>query len=201
MKKYAILILSLLGVAAVGYYLLSFDINSEIEESSLQDAPSKESKTIAYESNKKVKLNIHTDNKNNTEVDVEELEKINEYLDQVEKDWYNEVENLFLSDAKSGESFLQEYRDLKRGYEQERERRYEDFHAKMRKEHGPNYSYSPSVDEEMFNEKLVKSYELQLSKVIGEKLMIEYMSLKDSFNEKQKSSKKSQDDFFTSIEF
>lgn len=200
MKKYIYWAISFLCLVGIIYYLLSVDIKTEMEASSEVSNTSFEAKK-SQTNHSQTKDSIQSKKISNSKIDVEELEKINEYLDRVEIDWYNEIENLFLSDAKSGESFIQEYRELKRGYEEERERRYEEFHARMRKEHGPNYSYSPSIDEEMFNEKLVKAYELELSKIIGEKLMIEYMSLKDSFNEKQKKSKKTEDDFFTSIEF
>ena len=131
----------------------------------------------------------------------EDFEEINEYLEEVETNWINGIENLFMSDAQNGENYLEVYKDMKNGYEEEREKRYQVFHKKMRDKHGSNYSYSPSVDEEMFNEKLVKLYEKSLSEKIGKEMMINYMSLKDKFNKDLESSKKSKDDFFTNIEF
>jgi hypothetical protein len=131
----------------------------------------------------------------------EELNEMNEYLEKIDSEWNNEIENLFMSDSKNGKVHVELYRELKRGYEDERERRYEAFHEEMRKKHGENYSYPPSSDEEMFNEKLVKAYEKVLSEKIGKEKMIEYMSLKDRFNAKLESELSDKTDFFTQIEF
>ncbi|ATH07383.1 hypothetical protein BIY24_05350 [Halobacteriovorax marinus] len=133
---------------------------------------------------------------------VEEFDsaEFDKYLDEVEEGWNKSIEALFLDNSTHANRNLIEYRKLKNGYEQERERRYEEFHKMMEAKHGENYSYSPSADEEMFNEKLVKIYEGQLAKIIGDKKMIEYLRVKDEFNQKLES-RALDDNSYIQIEF
>ncbi|WP_417334761.1 hypothetical protein [Halobacteriovorax marinus] len=133
---------------------------------------------------------------------VEEFDsaEFDKYLDEVEEGWNKSIEALFLDNSTHANRNFIEYRKLKNGYEQERERRYEEFHKMMEAKHGENYSYSPSADEEMFNEKLVKIYEGQLAKIIGDKKMIEYLRVKDEFNQKLES-RALDDNSYIQIEF
>lgn len=110
--------------------------------------------------------------------------QFDKYLEKVEEGWKLKMESVFLEGSAGSSQKLREYLKLKKGYEQEREKRYEAFHKMMEEKHGSNYSYSPSEDEEMFNEKLVKIYESNLAKIVGKGKMVEYLKAKDSFNQK-----------------
>lgn len=134
---------------------------------------------------------------------IEEDVDFSKYIDRVEEDWNKSVEDLFLEEAESAKRNISEYKKLKNGYEAEREKRYEEFHRIMEEKHGPSYSYSPSVDEEMFNEKLVKAYEKSLSKIIGTDKMRKYVKMKDDFNRKleEESKKSKNNESFLLIEF
>ncbi|WP_372651652.1 hypothetical protein [Halobacteriovorax sp.] len=177
MKKFSITILAVALVLSVIYFL------------------SKETEVVVTESNivqdtsvpkKKSEIKINTEDESFDAKAEEEFEtaQFDQYLEKVEDEWNKNMENLFLVKSSNSDKFLREYNKLKNGYEKERERRYEAFHEMMEAKYGPNYSYSPSADEEMFNEKLVKVYEENLSKIIGKEKMIEYMKVKDSFNRK-----------------
>lgn len=183
------------------YFFLERDSNNTSVQRTNDKIIEKDSQSIS----KKIKTEAEKIDSSNPDLakatSEEDFDKISEYLEDVQINWINGIENLFMSDAQNGEVNLAIYKDMKSGYEAEREKRYQEFHRKMREEHGSEYSYSPSVDEEMFNEKLVKAYELSLSEKIGEKMMINYMSLKDQFNQDLESKSKSRDDFYTNIEF
>ncbi|OUR96876.1 hypothetical protein A9Q84_11100 [Halobacteriovorax marinus] len=198
MKK-ILLVLSLISLSLMAFYYLNADHEDMIEEDvkspiekSVPSAKTETVKTIPVPSKAVVSDNS---------VDAKSFEK---YIDAVEEDWNKNIDDLFLEEAETAQHFIAEYKKLKNGYEAERERRYEKFHRMMEEKHGPNYSYSPSVDEEMYNEKLVKAYELSLSKIIGVEKMRKYMQVKDNFNRKlEDTAKNSKDgsDSFLLIEF
>jgi hypothetical protein len=202
MKKIIILIFIFIGLG------LFFFLKSDIDTTTIQvNSSDKLNDSINIKNQTKTKtmkikdLTKSIESNQSQATSEEEFEKMSEYLEEVESNWTNSIENLFMSDPENGETFISIYKDMKNGYEMEREKRYQEFHKKMRDEHGSNYSYSPSVDEEMYNEKLVKAYEKTLSEKIGREMMINYMTLKDKFNKDLESNKKSKNDFFTNIEF
>ncbi|GEM_PF-5646483 len=177
MKKYLIISL-FIAVTLSAIYLLSRESEVVItESSSVQNKlPSKKVKDA--------KINVEDESFDAKAEEEFETAQFDAYLEKVEEDWNKSMEELFLDNNAQAKQHLKEYYKLKNGYEKERERRYEAFHEMMEAKYGPNYSYSPSADEEMFNEKLVKIYEENLSKIIGKKKMIEYMKVKDNFNRK-----------------
>lgn len=177
MKKYLLIIL-FIGIAITAFYLFSNETEVVLTESKIVDSTPPVKKV--NDQKKKVE-NESFNAKAEEEFDTAQFD---EYLEKVEEDWNKQMEDLFLGQDSQSDKNFKEYIKLKDGYEKERERRYEAFHEMMEAKYGPNYSYSPSAEEEMFNEKLVKTYELRLSEIIGKKKMIEYMKVKDGFNQK-----------------
>ncbi|PIK15188.1 hypothetical protein [Halobacteriovorax sp. JY17] len=177
MKKKILIISLLLSVSAVVIYLLQGkDVSMEVDR---EKSPSISSPITT---DKQVIQNSKEENSPRVEEEFDSAQ-FDKYLEKVEDDWYKSMEEVFLDKNSKDDRNLKEYLKLKKGYEQEREKRYEAFHKMMEEKYGPNYSYSPSEDEEMFNEKLVKIYETNLSKIIGKKKMVEYLKVKDSFNQ------------------
>jgi len=197
MKK-SFVITGLVLISALLYYFFVPTLDQEEETVLIKESIKKNSETT--KKIQKVLVKEKVSEVQNKKLDNEEFAK---YIDQVEGDWNKSIEDLFLEDPETAKKYLREYKKLKTGYEVERERRYEEFHLMMEEKHGADYSYSPSVDEEMFNEKLVKAYEKSLSEIIGDQKMKKYMSVKDNFNRKLEDSSKSSknNDSFLLIEF
>ena len=194
MKKISILVIIIVVIGISFFYLSKNKIEPVYDGVVIEDVNTSVNVVIDKDISP-------TDESDESIVSKDELKDMSEYLDKIETDWNGEIENFFMSDPENGETLVQLYRELKRGFEQERERRYAIFHQQMKQKHGENYSYPPSSDEEMFNEKLVKEYEKVLSEKIGKEKMINYMTLKDTFNNKLEKNSSGDDEFFTLIEF
>jgi hypothetical protein len=198
MKKFFLLSsVILILISAYVYFSSSLEVEGDVVK--IQPIPKSIDKQLRVV--KKIEANEEKSAKPKDQlVDNVEFAK---YIDRVESDWNKSIEDLFLEDPETGNKYIGEYKKLKNGYEVEREKRYEVFHRIMEEKHGANYSYSPTVDEEMFNEKLVKAYEKSLFEIIGEEKMRKYISVKDNFNRKLEDSSKNskQGDSFLLIEF
>lgn len=193
MKKVSIIVVIIIVLTLVLYYFTR-TIESEVSHDIKIKTPiQKKDKKIVQTKTQPSEGEVLTDEEFNSA-------QFDQYLSEVEDNWNKSIEDLFLDNTESGQRNIREYLKLKRGYEQERERRYEEFHEMMEKKHGPNYSYSPSAEEEMFNEKLVRIYEKNLSKIVGKRKMIEYLEVKDKFNQKLETESKDSNSYIQ-IEF
>ncbi|GAB4015028.1 MAG: hypothetical protein Fur0010_13660 [Bdellovibrio sp.] len=114
----------------------------------------------------------------------EELEELDRYFDQVEKDWDQSMESLFLKELALPQEEFKEYKKLREAYEMDRLEAYHEFHEYMLEKYGEKYTYSPSDDMEKFENKVREQYLEVLRKRIGDDNFKKYIETMDQFNEK-----------------
>lgn len=114
----------------------------------------------------------------------EELEELDRYFEQVEKDWDQNMESLFLKELALPAEEYKEYKKLREAYEMDRLEAYHEFHEYMLEKYGEKYTYSPSEDMEKFENKVREQYLEVLRKRIGDDAFKKYIDAMDQFNEK-----------------
>jgi len=114
----------------------------------------------------------------------EELEELDRYFDQVEKDWDTTMESFFLKEMAMPPEEFKEYKKLREAYDMDRLEAYQEFHEYMLEKYGEKYTYSPSDDMEKFENKVREQYLDVLRKRIGDDTYKKYLDTLDQFNEK-----------------
>lgn len=114
----------------------------------------------------------------------EELEELDRYFDQVEKDWDSTMESFFLKELAMPPEEFKEYKKLREAYDMDRLEAYQEFHEYMLEKYGEKYTYSPSDDMEKFENKVREQYLEVLRKRIGDDAYKKYLDTLDQFNEK-----------------
>lgn len=112
----------------------------------------------------------------------EQMIKLEEYFEKVEKNWADRMNQLFNRELGLEPKALEEYYKMREGYEQDKLDAFEDFHEEMIEKYGEAYSYKPSEEEKLFTEKVRGRYDQALIKLIGEEAYQRYLEAKDQFN-------------------
>ena len=112
----------------------------------------------------------------------EQMVKLEEYFEKVEKDWSDRMNQLFNKELGLQPKALEEYYKMREGYEQDKLDAFEDFHEEMIEKYGETYSYKPSEEEKLFTEKVRERYDQALIKLVGEEAYQRYLETRDQFN-------------------
>ncbi len=187
MKK--IIIILLIPLVLISIYILSTQGNNEQEktpsktinlvdktEHSLSNIPSPSKNTnIASQEY----IEEHIEDKPLTDKQIEDLDI---YFQQTEKDWLKKIENLFSIKWKLDKKYLKKYKLIRKNNEQEKVDMYQKFHQEMVDKHGDNYSYNSTEDELLLNKKIDKIYLQKIKELLGKNRYSEYLKVKSKFN-------------------
>lgn len=114
----------------------------------------------------------------------EELKKLEDNFDRVEKEWTVAMEKLFTEELKLGPEGLAEYEKLREAYDQDKYQAFQEYHQKLQEKYGDNYQYNPTEQMEEFENTVLEGYQEKLKAQIGEEGMKKYMETLDQFNER-----------------
>lgn len=117
----------------------------------------------------------------------DELDSLEEYFDKIELEWEEEIKNLFVAELNLDAALVKEYFSMREGLELEKDKSFRRFHEEMKKKHGENYAYSPTVDQESYEDKILEGYYKILKEKIGEEKYVEYIKVKERFNDRLRS--------------
>ena len=131
------------------------------------------------------------ENENFTEKSIglseQELDSLEEYFDKIETEWEEEIKNLFVAELNLDANLVKEYFSMREDLEVEKDKAFQHFHEQMRKKHGENYAYSPTADQESYEDKILEGYYTVLKEKMGEEKYIEYIKVKERFNDRLRS--------------
>ncbi|MBT3586615.1 MAG: hypothetical protein HN509_17025 [Halobacteriovoraceae bacterium] len=130
---------------------------------------------------------VHYQPSGENELTEEQLEKLENYFEKVEKEWNDKMTDLLIKELNLGEKGMQGYEKLREGYEQDKLEAFQEFHEGMVEKYGDKYSYQPNQDQEIFDKKVHTEYNDQLRKFLGEEGYHRYGQIKDDYNQKLKS--------------
>lgn len=117
----------------------------------------------------------------------EEMEELEEYFEKIEEEWGEMLQNLFKSELALSKETIEQYEDLREGFEEEKLAAFQEYHEQMVAKHGENYAYRPSEDEKIFEKKVLDEYYDRLRKVLGDDSYSRYTEVRERFNERIKS--------------
>lgn len=112
----------------------------------------------------------------------EELDKMDAQLEKFEKGWDDRVEKLFLKELDLQKVDFEDYKMMRKGFEDDRLEAFEEFHEKMAREKGPHYSYSPTEEMLQFEGKLKKEYLDTFRRRFGEDAFVKYYNALETYN-------------------
>ena len=139
-----------------------------------------EGKGRNYYEHTKEYIEEYIEDKPLTDQQIEELDK---YFEQTEKDWLKKIENLFLTKWNLDKEYLKKYKLIRKNNEQEKVDMYQKFHQEMVEKHGDNYSYNSTEEDLLMNTKIDEIYLQKIKDLLGKKHYSEYLKLKSKFNE------------------
>ena len=113
----------------------------------------------------------------------QQIEELDKYFEQTEKDWLKKIENLFLTKWNLDKEYLKKYKLIRKNNEQEKVDMYQKFHQEMVEKHGDNYSYNSTEEDLLMNTKIDEIYLQKIKDLLGKKHYSEYLKLKSKFNE------------------
>lgn len=116
----------------------------------------------------------------------EELDKMDAQLDKFEKGWDDRVEKLFLTELNLQKVDFEDYKLMRKGYEEDRLEAFEEFHERMAKEKGLHYTYSPTEEMLQFEGKLKKEYLDTFRRRFGEDAFVKYFNALEAYNAKMR---------------
>lgn len=169
-----------------GKFSKSSENTTEVSSSSLKikdnDGLPQSGKSLTTEemsTTEKEKLLAESEKINTAEtLDEKESEKEFQEFDRLENAWIKEVQKVFPKPK-----MFDVYLVFREDCEREKMEVYEEFHKLMEKKYGKNYSYSLSEDqtkrEQLINDKYLK----KLKDMLGEKDFMNYLKVRDQFNE------------------
>ena len=117
----------------------------------------------------------------------EEMEELEEYFEKIEEDWGETLEQLFKQELQLTKETIEQYDDLREGFEEEKLAAFQEYHEQMVAKHGDNYAYRPSLDEKIFEKKVLDEYYDRLRKILGDDAYSRYSEVRERFNERIKS--------------
>lgn len=152
--------------------------SSSVKSSPHGDLPKSSAKLpINEEKLKELKRESYQD-QNVESVDNEENKKDFAAFEQFENRWIAEVKKVFPKPK-----MFDVYLVFREDNEKEKMEAYEEFHKLMEKKFGPNYTYSLSEDQTKMEQKINDKYLKKLKDMMGEKAFMEYLKVRDEFNE------------------
>lgn len=189
MKKVVIVAVILLVVAGGFWYLgqghkaplvksesVLTEMESKLLEEDSMEAPIGEEQVTK-------KVESKGDDGSIKELSDEDLKKIDEQFEKVEKEWATEVEQLFVGELGLNSLAFEQYKALREAYDEDKYEAERDFHDFMRKKYGEKYSYNPTETQEIYENRIQEKYESQLKKILGEKSFIRYLEVREKFNQ------------------
>lgn len=123
---------------------------------------------------------------NNVPLSEEEMEELEEYFEKIEEEWGESLQNLFKSELALSTEVIEQYDDLREGFEEEKLAAFQEYHEQMIAKHGDNYAYRPSEDEKIFEQKVLDEYYDRLRKLLGDEGYNRYTEVRERFNERIK---------------
>ncbi len=117
----------------------------------------------------------------------EEMEELEEYFEKIEEDWADQLKQLFKNELQLSSETMDQYEDLREGFEEEKLAAFQEYHEQMVAKHGENYAYRPSEDEKIFEKKVLDEYYDRLRKLLGDEAYNRYKEVRERFNERIKS--------------
>ncbi|MFT6071048.1 MAG: hypothetical protein ACJAT2_002718 [Bacteriovoracaceae bacterium] len=117
----------------------------------------------------------------------EEMEELEEYFEKIEEDWADQLKQLFKNELQLSNEIMEQYEDLREGFEEEKLAAFQEYHEQMVAKHGENYAYRPSEDEKIFEKKVLDEYYDRLRKLLGDEAYNRYKEVRERFNERIKS--------------
>lgn len=123
-------------------------------------------------------------------------EEIFQRIEKIEKAWQDKMKETFIEDMGLSIDEYNEYRVMKKGYEDDRHDAYEKFH-KEKAQLGEDY---PITSENSENDKIVEEYQELFKLRFGEEGFAHYMKSLDEFNSDLRS-ESAQDEEILSIDF
>ncbi len=133
--------------------------------------------TVDQEKIKEIKRESYQE-QNLEAVDGQDNKKDFEAFDQFESRWIEKVKVVFPKPK-----MFDVYLVFREDNEKEKMEAYEEFHRLMEKKFGANYTYSLSEDQTKMEQKINDKYLKKLKEMMGEKSFIEYLKIRDQFNE------------------
>jgi len=116
----------------------------------------------------------------------DEIDQMEVYFDEVEKNWKKEMSNFILNDLGLSHGAIEEYERLRDEYEEEKLTAMEEFHEKMEEKHGESYLLEPNQEQEYFQNKVQGHFFEKIKKVFGEEGFDRYLDLCSVYNDKIK---------------
>ena len=117
----------------------------------------------------------------------EEMEELEEYFEKIEEEWADQLKQLFKNELQISDEVMEQYEDLREGFEEEKLAAFQEYHEQMVAKHGENYAYRPSADEKVFEKKVLDEYYDRLRKLLGDESYNRYVEVRERFNERIKS--------------
>lgn len=120
------------------------------------------------------------------EISGEQWKQIEQIFENTEEEWAQAIKGLLVEELSLGEEDHQEYLNIRDQYELEKMRAFRDYHENMVKEHGDEYAYNPSTENEIIGADIHKKYQGRLRELLGEENFARYMEIRDNFNDRIK---------------
>lgn len=190
-KNKIVILLIFLALAAGGIYLYfmkgkgmvekitEYEVqSSSVKPSPYGNLPRSSGKLPVNEERLKEMKRDSFDEQNVEAVDNEDNKKDFEAFDKFEARWISEVKKVFPKPK-----MFDVYLVFREDNEKEKMEVYEEFHKLMEKKFGPNYTYSLSEDQTKMEQKINDKYLKKLKDMMGEKAFMEYLKVRDEFNE------------------
>lgn len=117
----------------------------------------------------------------------QEMEELEEYFERIEEEWADTLENLFKNELQLTKEAIEQYENLREGFEEEKLAAFQEYHEQMVAKHGDNYAYRPGQDETIFEKKVLEEYYDRLRKSLGDDVFNRYTEVRERFNERIKS--------------
>lgn len=111
-----------------------------------------------------------------------EMDDMDKQFDDFEKGWDESVERLFLKELNLEKVDFEDYKVMRKGYEEDRLEAFESFHQKMAQEKGLHYTYSPTEEMMEFEEKLRKEYLDTFRRRFGEEAYVKFYNALENYN-------------------
>ncbi len=191
MKKKSIVFFSLFIFVAIIYKYGNFGASQKNKADLQRSGPEQVSK--GPHSNKE-KLKKDTGLKNDLarsimkldprELSEEEIAEFEEYYEEVENNWFSQIEALFVGEFSLKEEVIESYMDLRESYEEEKMISFQEFHDFMASKHGDQYTYNPTDDMEVFENKVADEYYEKMRALLGDDQYRRYLEVKDQFNDR-----------------
>ncbi|MBT7608279.1 MAG: hypothetical protein HN576_00890 [Bacteriovoracaceae bacterium] len=118
------------------------------------------------------------------ELSESEIAEFEDYFEEVEKNWITRIESLFVSEFTFEDEKMEEYMDIRDRYEEEKMIAFQEFNEFMVSKYGENYTFTPTKDMEVFENKLESVYKEKMRAFVGDENYIRYREVLEEYNER-----------------